>query len=117
MFVAGVVVSVLLALVAAASAVPKLAGTRGMLEEATHLGVPRTGYVVIGALELAAAAGLLAGLALPPLGVAAAAGLVLMMAGAVVSHGRAGDHLSAMLPAAGVGVLAAATLALRLATG
>jgi hypothetical protein len=117
MVIAGVIASVLLALVAAASAVPKLAGTRQMLDEATHLGIPRTGYVVIGALELAAAAGLLAGLAVAPLGVAAAGGLVLMMAGAVVSHLRAGDRAAALVPALGVGVLSVATVVLRLAAG
>jgi hypothetical protein len=114
MVVAGVIASVLLAIVAMASAIPKLAGTRQMLDEATHLGIPRIGYVMIGALELAAAAGLLAGLALAPLGVAAAGGLVLMMAGAVVSHLRAGDRTAALAPALGVGILSAATLALQL---
>jgi hypothetical protein len=116
MAVAGVIASVLLALVAAASAVPKIAGARQMLDEATHLGIPRTGYVVIGTLELAAAAGLLAGLAVAPLGVAAAGGLVLMMAGAVASHLRADDRTAALVPALGVGILSAATLVLRLAT-
>ena len=116
MVVAGVIASVLLALIAAASAVPKLAGKRQMLDEATHLGIPRNGYVVIGALELAAAAGLLAGLALTPLGVAAAGGLVLLMAGAVIIHLRAGDHTAALIPALGVGIASAATFALRLAT-
>lgn len=111
-----VIASILLALVATASAVPKLTGTRQMLDEATHLGIPRTGYIVIGALELAAAAGLLAGLAVPPLGIAAAGGLVLMMTGAVISHLRAGDRAAALAPALGVGLLSAATLALLLAT-
>lgn len=111
-----VIASILLALVATASAVPKLTSTRQMLDEATHLGIPRTGYVVIGALELAAAAGLLAGLAVSPLGIAAAGGLVLMMTGAVISHLRAGDRAAALAPALGVGLLSAATLALLLAT-
>lgn len=117
MAVAGVLASVLLALVAAASGVPKLSGTRQMVDEAARLGIPRRGYVVIGALELAAAGGLLAGLALVPLGVAAAGGLVLMMAGAVVSHLRVGDRLAAMVPAIVVGIASALTFGLRLASG
>jgi hypothetical protein len=48
-------------------------------------------YRAIGALELLAAAGLLAGLVFVPLGIAAAAGLVLLMLAAIVYHVRAGD--------------------------
>jgi uncharacterized membrane protein YphA (DoxX/SURF4 family) len=116
MDIAGIVASVLLALVAAASGAPKIASTHQTRDEATHLGIPRTGYVVIGALEIAAAIGLLVGLARPLLGIAAAGGLVLMMAGAVLTHLRAGDRTAAMAPALAVGATAALTLTLRLAT-
>ena len=116
MDIAGIIASVLLALVAAASGVPKIAGAPRMRDEATHLGVPRTGYVLIGALELAAAVGLLAGLAHPPLGIAAAGGLVLMMTGAVLAHLRASDRTAALAPALAVGIIGAFTLVLRLAT-
>lgn len=116
MDIVGIVASVLLALVAAASGVPKIASTPRMRDEATHLGIPRTGYVLIGALEIAAAIGLLAGLTQPPLGIAAAGGLVLMMAGAALTHLRAGDRTAAMAPALTVGLTAALTLTLRLAT-
>lgn len=112
-----VIASVLLAVVAVASGLPKIAGVAKMLDEARHLGVPRTGYVVIGTLEVAAGAGLLAGLAITPLGIAAAAGLTAMMAGAVITHARAGDRLPAMAPALGVGVASAVTLGLLLAAG
>jgi hypothetical protein len=115
MVVASVIASVLLALVAAASGVPKVLSATQMIEEARHLGVPRIGYVAIGTLELAAGAGLLAGLALAPLGVAAAGGLLLMMAGAIVAHARAGDRIPAMVPAFVVAVASALTLGLRLA--
>lgn len=116
MDIAGIVASVLLTLVAAASGVPKIASTARMRDEATHLGIPRTGYVLIGALELAAAIGLLVGLARPLLGIAAAGGLVLMMVGAVLAHLRAGDRTAALAPAVAVGVTAALTLTLRLTT-
>jgi hypothetical protein len=116
MVIATVIASVLLALVSAASGIPKIIGTAQTVEEASHLGVPRTGYTVIGSLELAAAGALLAGLAVAPLGIAAAAGLVLMMTGAIASHARAGDPFTAMVPAAIVGVASAVTLTLRLVT-
>lgn len=116
MVVATVVASTLLALVAAASGVPKVAGAPRMVQEAAHLGVPRIGYVVIGWLELAAAAGLLGGLVVAPLGAAAAGGLVVMMTGAVASHARAGDRLAQATPALVVGIASAVTLGLRIAT-
>ncbi|MGH3310664.1 MAG: DoxX family protein [Streptomyces sp.] len=115
MEIATTVTTVLVALVAAASGIPKVIGMAQTRAEAEHLGVPRTGYVVIGALEIAAGAGLLVGLAWPPLAVAAAVGLVLMMLGAVTSHVRVRDRFAAMVPALVVGALAAAALALRLA--
>jgi hypothetical protein len=116
MIIATVIASVLVALVAAASGIPKIVGAAQTVEEARRLGVPRTGYTIIGSLELAAAVALLAGLAVAPLGIAAAAGLVLMMTGAVASHARVSDPFAAMVPAFIVGVASATALTLRLAT-
>lgn len=116
MVITTVIASVLVALVAAASGIPKISGAAATVEEARHLGVPRIGYTAIGSLELAAAVGLLAGLAVAPLGIAAAAGLVLMMIGAVASHARVGDPFRAMAPALILGVASAITLALHLGT-
>jgi len=116
MVIATVIASVLVALVSAASGIPKITGAAQTVEEARHLGVPRIGYTVIGSLELAAAVALLAGLAVAPLGIAAAAGLVLMMTGAVASHARVGDPFAAMAPALIIGVASAATLTLRIVT-
>lgn len=116
MVIATVIASVLVALVSATSGIPKIIGTAQTVEEASHLGVPRIGYTIIGSLELAAAVALLAGIAVAPLGIAAAAGLVLMMAGAVASHTRVGDPFAAIAPALIVGVASAITLTLRLVT-
>ena len=113
MFVATVIASALLALVALASGFPKIMGTARMVDEARHLGVPRVGYTVIGSLEVAAAAGVLAGLAVAPLGIAAAAGLAVMMAGAVLSPARVGDRFAALAPALIVGIASTVTLVLR----
>ena len=112
-----IIASVLLAVVAVASGLPKITGAARMLDEARHLGVPRTGYLAIGTLEVAAGAGLFAGLAIAPLGIAAASGLIVMMAGAVITHARAGDRLPAMAPALSVGAASAVTLGLLLAAG
>jgi hypothetical protein len=54
---------------------------------------------MIGAAELAAAAGVLAGLWWPPLGVAAATGMVVLLIGALTTHRRALDSTKEMAPA------------------
>ena len=64
--------------------------------------------------EVAAAAGLLIGLAWAPLGIAAAAGLVLLMIGAIVFHVRAKDPVEAMAPVVVLAVLSVVTLVLRI---
>ncbi|MGW2377387.1 MULTISPECIES: DoxX family protein [Kitasatospora] len=69
----------------------------------------------LAALKLAGVVGLLIGLvAFPPLGLAAALGLVLFYVGAVVTHVRAGVIHNIYFPA-GYLALAVATLALTLA--
>ncbi|MFC9002186.1 DoxX family protein [Streptomyces microflavus] len=48
---------------------------------------------MIGALEVAGALGLIEGPAVPPLGVAAMCGLLLLLGGAVIVHLRRGHKL------------------------
>lgn len=68
-------------------------------------------YRTIGSLELAAVTGLLAGLVVLPLGIAAAAGLTLLMIGAIIYHLRAGDPATALLyPAAPLALSTAALI-------
>ncbi|MER7001350.1 DoxX family protein [Streptomyces sp. NPDC000410] len=76
---------------------------------AERLQVPVSWMYPLGACLGTASLGLLAGLALRPLGVAAAAGLILYFAGAVITHLRVRDYQlgSALLFLA----LSAATLA------
>jgi hypothetical protein len=90
----------------------KLAALPEMRQAAAHLGMTITHYRLLGALEVAAAAGLLFGLRITALGAAASVGLTLLMAGAVVIHLRSGDPATRCLPAAVVGALAAAHLVL-----
>jgi uncharacterized membrane protein YphA (DoxX/SURF4 family) len=89
-------------LLAAACLLPglaKLLGHPKMQKSAAHFGIPWRHYLLIGVAELAAAAGVLAGLWWHPLGVAAAAGMAVLLIGAVITHRRALDSAKEMTPA------------------
>jgi hypothetical protein len=94
-----VTMSLLLAAACLLPAVGKLTGQPKMRQSAAHFGIPRPRYRLIGAAELAAAAGILAGLWWHPLGVAGAAGMALLLLGALVTHRRAADSGKEMAPA------------------
>ena len=84
-----------------------------MVEAAAHLGLSVGSFRLIGVAEVAAAAGLLIGLAWAPLGIAAAAGLVLLMIGTIVFHARAKDPVGAIVPVLILAVLSLVALLLR----
>jgi uncharacterized membrane protein YphA (DoxX/SURF4 family) len=89
-------------LLAAACLVPaagKLLAHPQMQASAAHFGIPWPRYRLIGVAELAAAAGILAGLAVPALGVAAAAGMTVLLGIALVVHRQAGDRPKDATPA------------------
>ena len=96
MFIA---VSLLLATACLLPAAGKLLGHPKMRQSAAHFGIPWRNYRLIGAAELAAAAGVLTGLRWHPLGAAAAAGMVLLLVGAVITHRQAADTGKEMAPA------------------
>lgn len=102
------VLAITLSLVFLPLGLAKIAAVPAMREAAAHLDMPTGLYRVVGTLEVAGAAGLLTGLTWTPLGVAAATGLTLLMAGAAVAHVRNGDRLVRALPAV---VLAVGALA------
>jgi hypothetical protein len=81
-----------------------------MRARAAHLGYSTRSYQAIGALEVAGAVGVLVGLALPPIGALAGAGLLLLLAGAVVAHLRNGDRPRLLAPALVAALLVAAYL-------
>jgi uncharacterized membrane protein YphA (DoxX/SURF4 family) len=116
MFIALVVVTVLLAVICVQSAAMKLRKNEQVLA-VIHgtVGVPQRHLPVLAALELAGAAGILAGLWVEPLGVAAAVGLVAYFLGAVGGHLRVRDTKNLAMPMPPL-VLAVAVLALRLLT-
>ncbi len=82
---------------------------------ATKVGVPLSWLVPLGVLKMAGAAGLLAGIAAPLLGVAAAIGLVLFFVCAVFAHLRVGWYSTLAFPL-GFLLLAVSAAVLRLAS-
>jgi hypothetical protein len=92
----------------------KLARSRAMVARASHAGFSATTYQLIGAAEVAGALGVIAGLWFAPLGYAAGACLLLLMAGAFATHVRIGDKAVELIPAA---VFALVTFAYLVALG
>ena len=76
------------------------------------VGVPMRYFPLLAACEIAGAFGLVLGIWWPILGIAAAIGLVIYFAGAVISHVRVGD-LKGIGPAAMLLTISAAALVLR----
>ena len=94
-----ITVSLLLAALCLLPAAGKLLGHPKMRQSAEHFGILWPRYRLIGVAELAAAAGILIGLWWHPLGVVAAAGMGLLLLGALITHRRAGDSAKEMAPA------------------
>ena len=76
----------------------KVLGLPAMTDRAAHVGFTVGGYRVIGLLELASSLGLFVGWRATGVGVAAAAGFLLLLTGAALAHLRAGDRLPALAP-------------------
>jgi hypothetical protein len=95
---------------------PKAAGRPGALKDAARLGYSQPALRRVGALEVTGSAGLLAGLAFFPLGVAAGTGFAILMAGAARAHLRAGDSFSRALPAICLGLVAVGEIITRIAS-
>ena len=94
-----VTISLLLAAACLLPAAAKLTGQARMRKSAAHFGIPWPRYRLIGVAELAAAAGILIGLWWHPLGLAAAAGMALLLVGAIITHRKAGDSAKEIAPA------------------
>lgn len=114
MFAALITVSCMLALALAATGVAKLAGHTATVESLTAVGFPAKFAPALASAELAGAVGLLLGLHWWPVGVAAAAGVVVYFLGAVGAHLRA--RQGSLAPAAALFALATSALVLRLIT-
>ena len=94
-----VTVSLLLVAACLIPAAAKLLSHPKMRHAAAHFGIPWPSYQLIGAAEPAAAGGALIGLWWHPLGLAAAAGVALLLLGAVITHRRAADGGKEIAPA------------------
>ena len=84
-----VTASLLLAAACLLPAAAKVLGHPKMQQSAAHFGIPWRRYRLIGVAELAAGEAILIGLWWHPLGVAAAAGMTLLLIGALITHRRA----------------------------
>jgi hypothetical protein len=109
-----VTISLLLATACLLPAAAKLAGHPKMRQSAARLGIPWPRYRLIGAAELAAAAGIVTGLWWHPLGLAAAAGMALLLLGAIITHRKAADSAKETAPALLALLLTLAYLAIAL---
>jgi hypothetical protein len=113
MYRAHVALAVLMSLLAVVSGVAKLRRDPHVVRIVHEVvRVPMKWFPWLAACEFAGAAGLLIGLALPPLGIAAAFGLVLYFTGAIVAHLRVGDLKGIGTPAVPL-LLAAGALVTR----
>jgi hypothetical protein len=115
MFAATVVISALLAVLLAFSAARKLSHHPQVVQTYVRVGVPEDKLDYLAIILLAGAAGLILGLFWAPIGVAAAIGLVCYFLVAVAFHIRADDVEHLPTPVV-IALIAAASLALRLAT-
>ena len=109
-----VTISLLLAATCLLPAAGKLTGNPKMRQSAAHFGIPWPRYRLIGVAELAAAAGIVIGLWWHPIGVAAAAGMALLLLGAIITHRKAADSAKEMAPALAALLLTLAYLAIAL---
>ncbi|MFB7586413.1 DoxX family protein [Streptomyces sp. NPDC056169] len=114
MFIGYAVVAALLAFALSASAFLTFTRNPQIAGNMTKLGVPESWLPWLATAKSAGALGLLAGLAVPALGVAAAIGVTLYFAGAVITHLRAKDY--ELAPPAVLTLVATAALILRIAS-
>ncbi|MET9557320.1 DoxX family protein [Streptomyces sp. NPDC006645] len=114
MFIAHAVVAVLLAAALSASAFFMSTRDPKITDSMKALGVPDSWLPRLASLKAAGAIGLIVGFWVPFIGMAAAVGVFLYFAGAVIYHIRAKDY--ALAPAVVFIVLAIAALILRIAS-
>jgi hypothetical protein len=112
MFITYVVVTVVAAAANIFSATLDFIRFKQVLVNMAKAGVSESWITTLGILKAAGAVGLLVGIAVPLLGIAAATGLVLFFVGAIVTHLRAHDYSFSL--AIVFLLLAVAALVLRL---
>jgi hypothetical protein len=113
MFIAYVVVTLLAAAANIFSATLDFIRYKQVLINMAKAGVSESWITMLGTLKAASALGLLVGIGVPLIGMAAAIGLILFFVGAIITHLRAHDYSFGL--AAVFLLLAVAALVLRLA--
>jgi hypothetical protein len=101
---------IVLAVVFALLGIAKLASVPAMRGAAAHLGYTTDQYRAIGALETAGALGIVIGLKMAGIGVAAAMGLVLLMLGAAWAYMKNHDAVARVVVPIALAAIAAAYL-------
>jgi hypothetical protein len=114
MFTAYVIVTVLAAGANIYAAINDFARAESVFTSMARLGVPESWLPMLGVLKAAGALGLLVGIGIPAIGVAASVGLVLFFVAAIITHLRARDY--SLGPAIVFLLLAVAALVLRRAS-
>jgi DoxX-like family len=95
----------LLVLAFGAAGSAKLVAVPAMRAKAAHVGFSVSAYRRIGLLEVLAVIGLIVGAFVPVIGALAAAGLLLLLGGAIVAHLRNGDGIREIAPAVVLGLV------------
>ena len=108
-----VIATLLTAVIFAPAGLTKATDHPKMRDDRARFSITEQQWKLLGALEVLGAIGVLVGLAVGAIGIAAAAGLAVVSLGAVATHVRAGDPVAKTVPA-GIGlVLAAVVIALH----
>jgi hypothetical protein len=113
MFAAYIIVTLLAAAANIYAATNDFTRPQWLLANMTKLGVRELWLTKLGLLKAAGALGVLVGIRVPLIGVAAAVGLILFFVGAIITHLRARDYYSLGTPV-GFLLLAIAALTLEL---
>ena len=114
MTIALVIFASLLAFAAIGSAVSKLKKVPNVITSLTSVGVKENQIPVLAWIEIAGGLGVIAGIWVPMLGLAASIGIALYFAGAVASHIKAKHGLAESGAAVGILVISIITTALQL---
>jgi len=92
MFTAYIIVTVLAAAANAFSATLDFVRFKQIIINMARVGVPESWITILGILKAAGALGLLIGIGVPLIGIAAGVGLVLFFVAAIITHLRARDY-------------------------
>ncbi len=92
MFAAYIIVTVVAAAANIYAATNDFTRPEWLLANMAKLGVTESSLTTLGVLKAAGALGLLVGISMPLIGIAAAVGLTLFFVGAVITHVRARDY-------------------------